>query len=246
MAKKVEEKVTMTGAELTAALTSQNETFTRTNAARERQMAYIANIPASRDKVNESNGEVITISREQELRNMARTDAINVMTKGEFKRNLSLAADFAKKAKIAPLSEDDQKAQAHTSDRIKVMNKLANHPEKASEMKRLQEYTYSRNCTEEGIKGTIKEFNDKIAANKELIPKLKGSEQDSFTVPRSLAAVHTDETFNRQLLTSIANRPAPVQAVEPKVARGKTATTTKTAEKTKEGTKKRGGQGVAM
>jgi hypothetical protein len=211
------EKREITGLELIDAYKQQNGILERTNASRERQIEYIASIPATREKTIEG-GEIIIITRDQELRNIARKEAINIMTKGEFKTKLNIAADMSKKEKGGTaLNADELKTLDSAKNRITVMNKFANHPEQEKELKRLLEYSFTRNCTEAGIRATITDNAEKIAGNNELIGKLAGLEGKTFTInikhEKSLGALRLDDHFNKQLSEAITTTtPAPEKA----------------------------------
>lgn len=196
---------TMTGAELSAAYELQNQSFERIIANREKQLNYINGIPEVDTK--QTNSGTIELTKEQQLRNMARVEAINVLTNNEYKKKLANASDLNRKKNREGLSPAEEEMLEKTRTRIATMNKYANHPEQAKEMKRLLDYCYQRNCTEAGINATINETKEKLAANKELIGKLNGLESTEFTInimhDKSLGKLQLDESFNSQLNNAI-------------------------------------------
>jgi hypothetical protein len=217
MTTQTKETRTMTGAELVNAYEKQNESFERIIRNREKQLDYINSLPESETRQTDK-GE-ITINKEQQLRSVARVEAINVLTNGEYKKKLSMASDLNKKKVREGLTPEEERSLERTRDRIAGMNKYSRHPEQANEMKRLLEYCYERNCTEQGISATINETREKIEANNSLIEKLKGVENTEFTInikhDKSLGKLQLDEGFTTQLNSALAAK-AEKQAEKPK------------------------------
>lgn len=198
----------ITGQELIESYTQQNEQFARVNEGRKRQAEYMASIPAVQEKPNRSQGGTVIITREQELHNIARREAINVLTKGEFKKKLALVKDLNRIKENGGLNAGQEEQRTKALERITMMNKFANHPKQEAEMKRLQVYCYDKNCTEKGISDTIAATEEKIKINNEMIDKIKGLENVSFTInikhDKSLGALKLDENFSNQLEAAIA------------------------------------------
>lgn len=214
----------ITGQELIDIYTGQNDKYQRIVKGRESQKEYINSIPAEQEKPNEATGEMFTVTREMELRRIALREATSVITKGEFKKVLALSKEFKANMAVQPLSEEHKAAYEKTLTRIASMNKFARHPNQAAEMKRLQEYCYDKNCTEKGIDATIAETTAKININNEMISKIKGLENETFTInikhDKALGSLRLDENFGKQLDTAIDAKKVVEKAVE-KPARGK-------------------------
>lgn len=205
----------ITGEKLIEALGASATALQSSNEKREKHLEYIKGLPESWEKSG------YEVTRDSYLRDQARTDAMNDLTNGEFKKFLNEVGTLRRKDREQGLTNGEKTQLERAEKSVDRIRKYCNHPEQAQAMRRQQEYFYNRNYTVDGIQKTIDDNKEKIVKYQQLAGDLKGLEKNVFTVDikddKKLGNLVKDDKFMKQVKEAVLTKP---KQQEQKKARG--------------------------